>query len=246
RLPRGIQYRAVATGVKVAASKVNTPNIAPFENVATLNCVTLDMPSIGMSGNSIVIAYQGMIKNDTSSTGFNNNDIFIVQSNNGGATWSTPRNLTNTRGLDERFVSVAPWNEPGKVNLVWQEDPQAGGNIIGDPGATVNRTRQVFLKTTLTDVRIEDLLPQRFELSQNYPNPFNPATKIQYRLPFGADVNLTVYNTLGQQVATLVNGYRTAGSYEADFTGSNLASGVYYYTLRAGSFTQTKKMILTK
>ena len=241
-----ISFWSQATGVKVAASKVNTPNITPFENLPTLNCVTLDMPSIGMSGTTIVIAYQGMINKDTASNGYNNNDIFLVQSNNGGATWSAPRNITNTRGLDERFVSVAPWNEPGKVNLVWQEDPQAGGNIIGDPGATVNRTRQVFLKTTLTDVRIEDLLPQQFALGQNYPNPFNPATKIQYRLPFGSDVKLSVYNLLGQEVATLVNGYRTAGSYEADFTATKLASGVYYYTLKAGRFTETKKMILTK
>jgi hypothetical protein len=242
-----ISFWSQATGIVVAASKVNTPNVAPFENRPTLNTVTMDMPSIGVSGNTIVIAYHAMINNDTSANGYNCSDIFMVYSTNLGVSWSTPRNLTNTRGLDERFVSVAPWNEPGFVNLVWQEDPEAGGNIIGDPGAIPRRTRQVFLKTSIiTDVRLEETVPSAFKLDQNYPNPFNPATKIRYSIPVGTDVTLKVYNTLGQEVATLVNDYRPAGTYEADFFGSELPSGVYFYRLSAGSFTQTKRMMLVK
>ncbi|MER3525308.1 MAG: hypothetical protein C4326_15010 [Ignavibacteria bacterium] len=207
----------------------------------------MDMPSIGLSGNTIVIAYHAMIKNDTSANGYNNSDIFMVYSTNGGVSWSTPRNLTNTRGLDERFVSVAPWNEPGQVNLVWQEDPEAGGNIIGDPGAVPRRTRQVFLKTSIiTDVRSEKELPTAFALEQNYPNPFNPGTKIVYSIPVGTHVTLKVFNALGQDVATLVDDFRSAGTYEADFSAAHLASGVYYYTLRAGNFVETKKMALIK
>lgn len=242
-----ISFWSQATGIVVAATKTNTPDVAPFENRATLNTITMDMPSIGVSGNTIVIAYHAMINNDTSANGYNCSDIFMVHSTNGGVSWSTPRRITNTRGLDERFVSVAPWNEPGFVNLVWQEDPEAGGHIIGDPGAIPRRTRQVFLKTSIvTDVPLGNALPSAFKLEQNYPNPFNPATKIRYSIPVGTDVTLKVYNTLGQEVATLVNDYRPAGTYEAEFFASDLSSGVYYYVLRAGSFVGMRKMVLVK
>ena len=142
-----ITFWSPSTGFVVAASKRNTPGVTAFENRATLNTITLDMPSIGLSGNVIVIAYQAMMNNDTSANGYNCCDIFMVASNNGGQTWSTPRNLSNSPGLDDRFVSVSPWNPPGFVDIVWQEDTEAGGNIIGDPGATIQRTRQVFLRT---------------------------------------------------------------------------------------------------
>ncbi len=95
-------------------------------------------------------------------------------------------------------------------------------------------------------MREEGKIANSYKLSQNYPNPFNPSTKIVYAVPAKSDVKLTVYNMVGQKVATLVDGVREAGSYEADFFAPNLASGVYYYTLNAGSFTSTKKMVLMK
>ena len=88
--------------------------------------------------------------------------------------------------------------------------------------------------------------PTGFELSQNYPNPFNPSTTIRYTLPQAGNVSLKVYNALGQEIATLVNGHQAAKNYEATFDGSNLASGIYFYTLRTDNFTQSKKMILVK
>jgi hypothetical protein len=83
-------------------------------------------------------------------------------------------------------------------------------------------------------------------LSQNYPNPFNPSTIINYQLPNTSDVKLIVYDLLGQEVRTLVNEKQNAGSYQVQFDGSNLASGVYFYKLSATEFTETKKMILIK
>jgi len=88
--------------------------------------------------------------------------------------------------------------------------------------------------------------PDNFLLSQNYPNPFNPATKISWQSPVSGHQTLKVYDMLGKEVATLVDEYREAGNYGIDFNASSLSSGVYFYTLQAGTYTQSKKMILMK
>ena len=96
---------------------------------------------------------------------------------------------------------------------------------------------------------IEDLAgmtPDNFELSQNYPNPFNPSTTIRYALPFESKVAITIYNLLGQEVATLVNEEKPSGSYEINFDANNLSSGVYIYKIHTGSFIKTKKMVLLR
>jgi hypothetical protein len=89
-------------------------------------------------------------------------------------------------------------------------------------------------------------IPSVYELNQNYPNPFNPSTKIQYAIPAAGFVTLKVFNVLGQEVATLVNEMQNVGAYSATFRVENIPSGVYFYTLRAGEFTSTKKMVVLK
>lgn len=89
-------------------------------------------------------------------------------------------------------------------------------------------------------------VPDRFTLLQNYPNPFNPATTIQFSLPQSGRVTLSVYNVLGEQVATLVDQELRAGSYQSQFNAENISSGVYIYKLSTGTFTETRKMILTR
>jgi outer membrane protein assembly factor BamB len=89
-------------------------------------------------------------------------------------------------------------------------------------------------------------IPLMFRLDQNYPNPFNPTTTIRYELPQKSQLTLSVYNVLGQQVATLVNREEEAGHHEVKFDGSNLSSGVYFYRLQAGSFVETRKLLLLK
>jgi hypothetical protein len=85
-----------------------------------------------------------------------------------------------------------------------------------------------------------------YKLSQNYPNPFNPSTKITFSIPEEGLVSLKVFNILGEEVATLLNQEMKTGVYEFDFNASNLSSGIYFYTIKANSFTSTKKMMLIK
>ncbi|SMO39815.1 T9SS type A sorting domain-containing protein [Gracilimonas mengyeensis] len=88
--------------------------------------------------------------------------------------------------------------------------------------------------------------PNAYQLEQNYPNPFNPSTTIKYQLPASSEVSLKVYDMLGREVADLVNGRQAAGAHQARFDASNLSSGMYIYRLQAGSFVETRKMMLIK
>jgi hypothetical protein len=92
----------------------------------------------------------------------------------------------------------------------------------------------------------ESTIPVVFLLSHNYPNSFNPSTTIRYGLPNRSHVTLAVFNTLGQQVGLLVNGEVEAGYHEVKFDGAGLSSGVYFYRLSAGTYVETRKLLLLK
>ncbi len=113
--------------------------------------------------------------------------------------------------------------------------------------AVVVDTFGVVHTTVLTKVEKEgNEIPTVFALSQNYPNPFNPETNIRFSVPQESFVTVKVFNTLGEEVMTLVNEEKTAGTYNVSFNAKNLTSGIYFYTIKANDFTSTKKMILMK
>jgi hypothetical protein len=102
-----------------------------------------------------------------------------------------------------------------------------------------------LLDTVTVGVR-DERVPKSFTLYQSYPNPFNPSTTIDYDITAEIFVSLKIYNVLGQEVGTLVHQQQRAGSYSVTFDASHLPSGVYFYRLEAGSYTNMKKMVLIR
>jgi len=112
----------------------------------------------------------------------------------------------------------------------------------------VNGYRQLLLAESFVSVEDENTIPTQFSLEQNYPNPFNPSTTISYQLPEASDVTLKIFNTLGEEVATLINNeYISAGEHSSLFiVNSSLPSGVYFYKMTGGNYSETKKMLLLR
>ena len=102
------------------------------------------------------------------------------------------------------------------------------------------------INSVLDSSEDENNTPNKFFLYQNYPNPFNPSTKIKYSIPHSSFVTLKVYDLLGKEVAILVNEEKPVGYYEIEFNGNNLSSGIYFYSMETGNFSDTKKLILIK
>jgi hypothetical protein len=116
-------------------------------------------------------------------------------------------------------------------------------NIGGEgPYSTVWNFRTALVGVSQTGNEI----PEKFNLFQNYPNPFNPVTKIKFDLPNGSATMLAIYNILGKEVMVLTDQFLQAGSYSIELDASNLPSGVYFYKLQAGNFTDVGKMVLVK
>lgn len=148
----------------------------------------------------------------------------ILKTTNGGMNW-VPQISTLTQSL-------------GGITFI----DTSTGTAVGDNGKIIRTTNGGV--TLVRPVSTE--IPGQFSLEQNYPNPFNPATKIRFQIPDFAFVNLKIYDVIGRPVAVITDENLRPGSYEVDFDGSNLPSGVYVYKIAAGSFTASKKMILIK
>jgi subtilisin-like proprotein convertase family protein len=115
-----------------------------------------------------------------------------------------------------------------------------------DSGVLKSWSLTLTYETTISVEPISTEIPEKYLIFQNYPNPFNPSTKIRFQIPKADLVKLTVYDLLGREIVVLINDHLGAGTFESDFDASLFSSGVYFYKLTAGSYTETKKMILVK
>ncbi len=208
------------------------------------------------------------------STGFSSGSTNIFKTTNGGSNITSVFTTANSQ-VDLEFINSLTGYSVGGPTLIYkttngginwlQQTGQGSGvplrtvSMIGDTGFICGANGTI-LKTTNggqipTGVQtLPGEIPGTFSLSQNYPNPFNPSTKINFNIPLsgrgsegrGVFTQLTVYDILGNETAVLVNENLSAGTYSVDFNASSLPSGIYFYRLKAGGFTGTKKLTLIK
>jgi photosystem II stability/assembly factor-like uncharacterized protein len=177
----------------------------------------------------------------SSNSGLTNTTIYSIQQNSIGHLF-----VGTAGGVFRSTDDGANWTEinSGLSNFTVRTlaIDQSGMLYAGTEGAGVFRSAQ-----PTTSVNFDDIAtPESFRLRQNYPNPFNPQTTISFSIPRSTYTTLTIFNTLAQEIVTLVSDNLNPGTYSAEWNASNAASGVYYYRLQAGEFTQTKKLILMK
>jgi hypothetical protein len=250
-----IVHWSAATGIDTIAGRFNIPNFA--DTITQVNMTPLCHPSIGIYNGIMYCAFTAYIRGNKQlvddGSSVNAGEIYISWSVDNGNTWTTPTNLTNTPSLEEKHPSVMrTWTKPtpsDTLGISYIRDMKAGSwvNVAGWGQAPVYSLYRK-LNPAIFPIGIkQDLeIVKEFKLMQNYPNPFNPTTTISYYIQNSGNVSLKVYNVLGSLVATIVNGYETRGAKEVSFDGSNLASGIYYYTIETEGFRDTKKMILVK
>jgi len=152
----------------------------------------------------------------------------IKRSTNNGLNWYTMStdSVTNLKHFD--FVQY--------TNIVYGWAVSSDGKVI----------KLIDTLAVLTGVNSNNIIPHKFSLEQNYPNPFNPSTEIEFSTQKESLVKLLVYDVLGREIDLLVNENKKAGKYKIIFDGSDYNSGVYFYKLQAGEYTETRKMILLK
>ena len=167
--------------------------------------------------------------------------------------WTTATELNNHGFEIERSLDNTHWATIGfKQGSGTTTHPQQYSYSEDIPHLTnpiiYYRLKQVDYNGSFkyTDIVEITVAPTKFSLEQNYPNPFNPSTQINWQSPVGGRQTLKVFDVVGREVATLINDYKEAGNYEVEFDASQLASGVYFYQLKVGSFIENKKMLLLK
>ena len=171
--------------------------------------------------------------------------------------WATS---VNANGTMKYFVATSTGlystsNLNGNATVWAQEGSNTIGNVVctmvkgrdaDDFVAVGTHSMGVFSSTGVTSVQGESTLAENYSLLQNYPNPFNPSTTIEFTLPAAGEVKLSLFDALGSEVDVIAAKDFSAGNHSINYNASNLPSGVYFYRLEAGSFVQSKKMILMK
>lgn len=174
------------------------------------------------------------------------NEIFIINFTSGdpGIDW-----INEWRYIEVNLSDAVPsWVNPNAIitfPIKWTRTylVETNDNKKDNGAINLDDFRAHFISTGLES---EDVLPEEFRLYQNYPNPFNSSSIIKYSIPFSSHVTLKIFNTLGQEIETLVNEEKSVGTYTLNWNASNFPSGVYFYRIQAGGFVQSRKMILLK
>lgn len=225
------------TGTQLKNKAVITFDLnKPLETNVAVNTLDFDPPKTNLISVSNVPGSRNVLLtwsiDDAAGSGAQKSSVFMA-SNDG------PFSLVKTTDSTQAVIPVV-----GNVNYkfyVLSEDN------VGNTEVTPSKIVDI-----LTDVKAEDIIPTEFSLSQNYPNPFNPVTTINYSIPYTSSVKIAVYNVLGQLIKELVNEVKQTGNYKVQFSGANLSSGVYFYTINAKSldnssdYKTVKKLILLK
>jgi len=205
--------------------------------------------------NSLFAIYTRFDTADCSLTGYANGELYMQSSENGGRDWSAPLNLTNshTPNCSTGYCESDHWSSFSEVvdehlHIFYVNDKDPG-RASGYEGFPTNNP-MLYLALPNPMVGVEDWksvsLPASFVLSPNFPNPFNARTTINYTLPKSGPVTLSVYNLLGQRVATLFEGLQDAGEHKVVWDALSAPSGVYFVRLVSGNKTATNPMVLMK
>jgi hypothetical protein len=175
-----------------------------------------------------------------------------VINNNVVLNWQTATE-TDNYGFDiERLSTNQVWENIGFVNGSGNSNSPKVYSFTdktASSGKYTYRLKQIDANGSYSyskEVEVNLGTPATFSLAQNYPNPFNPATKISYQIPVQSFVQIDIFNSIGEKVAALVNEVKEAGYYDVQFNVASFASGIYFYSIKAGEFMNVKKMILTK
>jgi hypothetical protein len=157
-------------------------------------------------------------------------------------THTLPKNPTSG-SVSFEFQFTAPTTLGNVTLYATANSVNLNGGSSGDQWN--HASNKIINVSNPSDIK-DDLLVKNFILNQNFPNPFNPKTTVSYQLAKSSFVTLKVYNSIGKEVADLINKEQSPGYYSIDFNSENFSSGVYYYKLKAGNFSETRKMILNK
>ncbi|CAN5629893.1 hypothetical protein BH10BAC5_BH10BAC5_00460 [soil metagenome] len=154
--------------------------------------------------------------------------------------WGASARISTDAGSTWTTISTGLAGHGGGINYFER------GYAVISQGTNIYKLNISYNVVTDINITSSASLPERFELKQNYPNPFNPATNIEFDVPASGNVSLKIFDAVGKEVYTLVNGFKNAGNYNVNFNASSMNSGVYFYMLEAGNSVITKKMMLVK
>jgi hypothetical protein len=201
--------------------------------------------------NQIFAAYTEYDTSDCSLCGYANGDIYVQSSFDNGSTWSPPVNVTNTQtplcfagdcDADD-WPSMAE-KADGALHIFYVNDRDAGA--IPQTQCSITDNPMLYLRVPINAVDDDVEIPSGYALAQNYPNPFNARTTIGFELGKPSHVSIEVFDILGRRISTILDEDRPAGPQSVTWDAGNQPSGVYSYRIKAGKFTQARRMMLVK